>query len=59
MAKYQYACIECDLEYEKERSITETEPIYHCDKCGYNLARVYVPVGVTFKGKGFYKTDNA
>jgi putative FmdB family regulatory protein len=58
MPKYQYACMDCDLDYEKERAITDAEPIYHCDKCGYALVRVYSPVGVTFKGGGFYTTDN-
>lgn len=58
MALYQYVCMTCDLEYEKERSITDAEPEYFCDKCGYALIRVYSPVGVTFKGGGFYKTDN-
>lgn len=58
MPKYQYACIECDLDYEKERTITESEPTYRCDSCGYVLARVYSPVAVSFKGGGFYKTDN-
>lgn len=38
--------------------MAEAEPIYHCDSCGYALARVYSPVGVSFKGKGFYSTDN-
>lgn len=58
MAKYQYACFQCDKDYEKERTMAEAEPIYHCDSCGYALARVYSPVGVSFKGKGFYSTDN-
>lgn len=57
MPKYQYACVECDLDYEKERAISETEPKYYCDKCGYALTRVYLPIGVSFKGKGFYSTD--
>ena len=56
MPKYDYACIQCDLDYEKERSIHEAEPNYVCDKCGYALQRVFTPFGLQFKGSGFYKT---
>ena len=57
MAIYEYACIECDLSYEKERSIHDPVPEYFCDKCGYALQRVYTPFGLQFKGGGFYSTD--
>lgn len=50
--------MECDLGYEKERSITDPESTYFCEKCGYALVRVYSPVTAVFKGGGFYKTDN-
>lgn len=56
MPKYEYACIQCDLEHEKERSIHDAEPEYFCNKCGYALQRVYTPFGLQFKGSGFYKT---
>ena len=56
MPKYGYACIQCDLDYEKERSIHSAEPNYVCDKCGYALQRVFTPFGLQFKGSGFYKT---
>ena len=56
MAIYEYACIECDIDYEKERPITDAEPRYSCDKCGYALQRVFSPFGLSFKGGGFYST---
>jgi putative FmdB family regulatory protein len=56
MPKYEYACTECDIDYEKERSITEADPGYHCDKCGYALQRVFNSFGLSFKGGGFYST---
>ena len=56
MPKYEYSCIECDLEYEKERSIHDAEPRYVCDKCGYALQRVYNSFGLQFKGGGFYSS---
>jgi putative FmdB family regulatory protein len=58
MPIYQYGCITCDLSYEKERSINDTEGSYFCDSCGYALIRIYSPVTAVFKGGGFYKTDN-
>lgn len=58
MPIYTYACMSCDLDYEKERSITDAEPIYYCESCGYALLRTFTPVTAVFKGGGFYKTDN-
>jgi putative FmdB family regulatory protein len=58
MPNYEYACIECDLDYEKERSIHDAEPNYVCDKCGYALQRVYSQFGLAFRGGGFYSTDS-
>lgn len=58
MPIYQYACMTCDTDYEKERSIHNPESKYFCDTCGYALVRIYSPVIAVFKGGGFYKTDN-
>jgi putative FmdB family regulatory protein len=57
MPAYEYSCIECDIDYIKNRGITEQDPGYWCDKCGNRLNRVYSKVGVQFNGKGFYTTD--
>jgi putative FmdB family regulatory protein len=56
MPKYEYSCIQCDLDYEKERSIHESASEYFCDKCGYALQRVFNSFGIQFKGGGFYST---
>lgn len=58
MPSYEYACINCDIQVTKERSISAPEPEYMCETCGYKLSRVYSAVAVTFNGSGFYKTDN-
>lgn len=58
MPYYDYACLECDKDYTFERSIKDEEPHYVCDTCGYGLSRIYNNIGITFKGSGFYKTDN-
>ena len=33
------------------------EPITSCEECGAPVERVFHPVAVHFKGKGFYTTD--
>lgn len=58
MPIYLYACMNCDVDYEKERNINDPENTYVCEVCGYVLIRVYSPVTAVFKGDGFYKTDN-
>ena len=58
MPKYEYSCVTCDQDYEKERSIHDAEPEYFCESCGYALIRVFSGFGLSFKGGGFYSTDN-
>lgn len=55
---YEYSCITCDTTVTKERPMSEPDPGYSCETCGYHLTRVYTPIGVTFNGSGFYRTDN-
>jgi hypothetical protein len=35
-----------------------SEPLSDCPECGGAIHRVIQPVGVIFKGSGFYITDN-
>lgn len=58
MAQYEYACINCDIQITKIRSMSEPDPGYSCETCGYRLSRVYSNVGVVFNSNGFYSTDN-
>src|SRR5437763_2988443 len=53
---YTYACNACGAEVERRQSFTEA-PLTVCESCGGALRRVLHPVGVIFKGSGFYKTD--
>jgi predicted nucleic acid-binding Zn ribbon protein len=36
----------------------DEEPIKVCPECDGSVHRLIGPVGVVFKGKGFYSTDN-
>lgn len=57
MPKYDYKCENCETIVEIQRSITDSSPQL-CDICNEEMSKVYSPVGVTFKGSGFYKTDS-
>jgi predicted nucleic acid-binding Zn ribbon protein len=36
----------------------EDEPVEVCPECGGHVHRLIQPVGIIFKGSGFYVTDN-
>jgi putative FmdB family regulatory protein len=53
---YTYACDSCGAEIERRQSFSDP-PLSVCESCGRALRRVLHPVGVIFKGSGFYNTD--
>jgi putative FmdB family regulatory protein len=57
MPTYEYRCTNCDEHLEVVQSFTE-EPLTKCPNCGGQLRKVFSPVGIVFKGSGFYKTDS-
>ena len=57
MPTYEYACSSCGTQIDVVQSFTE-DPLTVCEVCGGPLRRVFHPVGVLFKGSGFYSTDN-
>jgi putative FmdB family regulatory protein len=57
MPLYEYECEDCGLRFECRQSIT-AEPLKDCPECGGDVHRLIHPVGIIFKGKGFYVTDN-
>lgn len=56
---YQYQCPNDGEMREVERKMTDPEDTYVCNTCGATLNRVWTAVPISFKGPGFYKTDNA
>jgi putative FmdB family regulatory protein len=56
---YQYACTEstCGHRFEKWQSFAD-DPLTLCPVCEGRLRKVFSPVGVVFKGSGFYRTDS-
>jgi len=54
---YSYRCTECDNAFDIQQSFTDST-LTECPVCGGKLRKVFSPVGVTFNGSGFYRTDS-
>jgi putative FmdB family regulatory protein len=54
---YQYTCTECGEPVEAVQKFTDA-PLTVCTACGGRLRKVFSPVGIVFKGSGFYRTDS-
>jgi putative FmdB family regulatory protein len=54
---YQYTCTECGEPVEAVQKFTDA-PLTMCSACGGRLRKVFSPVGIVFKGSGFYRTDS-
>ena len=57
MPTYQYACTECGEQLEKVQKFSD-DPLTVCPNCSGRLRKVFSPVGIVFKGSGFYRTDS-
>ena len=57
MPTYQYTCTECGEPLEAVQKFSD-EPLTVCPACGGRLRKVFSPVGIVFKGSGFYRTDS-
>jgi putative FmdB family regulatory protein len=57
MPTYEYACTECGDRIEVVQSFADAQPTI-CRVCGGRLRKVFSPVGIVFKGSGFYRTDS-
>ena len=54
---YEYQCDTCGLRFERRQRMSD-EPLKDCPECDGHVHRVIQPVGVIFKGSGFYITDS-
>jgi putative FmdB family regulatory protein len=58
MPVYTYHCENCGIQFEKTQKFSDN-PLTQCPECGKkSLRKVYTPVGIVFKGSGFYATDH-
>ena len=58
MPIYTYRCDNCGVEFDRRQAVNDPQ-LKVCPECGKKaLHKVYTPVGIVFKGSGFYATDN-
>jgi putative FmdB family regulatory protein len=58
MPVYTYQCENCGVRFERLQSFNDP-PLTRCPECNKKaLRKVYTPVGIVFKGSGFYATDH-
>ena len=57
MPIYEYECRSCGKRFDRMQSFHD-EPIRVCPECGGETRRVFQPVGVIFKGSGWYINDS-
>ncbi len=58
MPTYGYECLSCDNQFETFQSIKD-DALTTCTECGGTLRKRIYPVGISFKGSGFYVNDYA
>jgi putative FmdB family regulatory protein len=54
---YEYACTACGDKSEVVQRFSD-DALTVCTECGGKLRKVFSPVGIVFKGSGFYRTDS-
>ena len=58
MPIYTYRCEYCGVQFDRRQHFDD-RPLIRCPECGKEtLRKVYQPVGILFKGSGFYATDH-
>ena len=58
MPLYEYRCKNCGHQFDIQQSFSE-DSLTVCPSCAEpQLRKVFQPVGITFKGSGFYKNDS-
>lgn len=56
MPIYGYRCRSCGNELEVLQKMSDP-PLKTCPKCSGELTKILYPVGVIYKGSGYYSTD--
>ncbi len=57
MPIYEYECTACKHRFDRYQSFSEAA-VTSCPECGSPVRKVLQPVGIVFKGSGWYKTDS-
>jgi putative FmdB family regulatory protein len=57
MPTYEYRCKTCGQHLEVVQSFRD-DPLTECPQCSGDLKKVIQPIGIAFKGSGFYRNDS-
>lgn len=57
MPLYEYRCRNCEHQFEIQQAFSD-DALTQCPECAGDLRKVFNPVGIAFKGSGFYKNDS-
>jgi putative FmdB family regulatory protein len=57
MPTYEYRCRNCGEHLEVVQSFKD-DPLTECPNCAGELRKVFSPIGIAFKGSGFYRNDS-
>ncbi|MGA9531883.1 MAG: FmdB family zinc ribbon protein [Anaerolineales bacterium] len=58
MPIYAYRCESCGVQFDRHQKFSD-DTLVECPECGEPaLHKLIQPVGIVFKGSGFYVTDN-
>lgn len=58
MPVYTYRCSNCGFVFDQQQKFSDSS-LTKCPECGKKtLNKVFQPVGIVFKGSGFYATDH-
>ena len=57
MPTYTYQCADCGVAFDQFQKFAE-DPLTECPTCHGLVKRVIHPVGIVFKGAGWYITDS-
>ncbi len=57
MPIYTYKCDECGVRFDQRQRFSD-DPLSECPECGGHVHRVPQPVGIVFKGSGWYVKDS-
>lgn len=58
MPLYPYRCENCGVQFDQQQKFTDPQLVI-CPECGEPaLRKLFQPVGIVFRGSGFYATDH-
>jgi putative FmdB family regulatory protein len=57
MPIYTYECEDCGVRFDARQKFSD-DPITECPECAGTVHRVPQPVGIVFKGSGWYVKDS-